>query len=70
MRCSDVMVEETHYPTIAERVRAAYFHRPASRVHGIADRIQIAMKALGPKGAEDVSLGISSARNVEKWTDD
>ena len=47
---------------------AAYFQRPLRRVQGTAVRNHKATNALELRGPEEVVLGISNAKNVEKCT--
>jgi hypothetical protein len=48
--------------------RAAYSKRPENMAKGMEVNTQTAKKDFGPNGAEVDSLGITSARNVVKWT--
>lgn len=58
----------TYKPVTEENTIAAYFQRPPRRVHRIAERNHRATKALELTGPEEVVLGISNAKNVEKCT--
>jgi hypothetical protein len=49
-------------------VRATYFHRPARNVVIADDKSQTGKNAFGPSDGEEVMLGMSSERKVEKWT--
>ena len=55
-------------PVIAAKERAAYSKRAARSEVRIQDSNQTAMKALEERADLEVVLGISSARNVDKWT--
>ena len=53
---------------IAAKERATYSKRAARSEVTIQDSNQTAMKALEERADLEVVLGISSARNVDKWT--
>ena len=50
------------------RAKAAYLKRPENMAKGMEVNAQTAENDFGLNGAEVVSLGTASARNVAKWT--
>ncbi len=50
------------------KAKAAYLKRPENTAKGMEVNTQTAKKDFGLNGAEVVSLGTTSARNVDKWT--
>ena len=59
---------KTYKPVTAESTSATYFQRPLRNVQGIAESTHTATNALKLRGPEEVVLGISNAKNVEKCT--
>ena len=50
------------------RAKAAYLKRPENIAKGMEVNTQTAENDIGLNCAEVVSLGTTSARNVDKWT--
>lgn len=50
------------------KAKAAYLKRPENMAKGTEVNTQTAENDFGLNGAEVVSLGTTSARNVDKWT--
>jgi len=49
---------------------AAYLKRPEKTARETEVNIQTAKKDFGLRGGDDDSLGNTSARNVDKWTEE
>jgi hypothetical protein len=60
----------TYPPVIPASASAAYLKRPEKMAKEMEVNIQTAKKELEVKGEDVDSLGNTSARNVDKWTED
>lgn len=72
-RCDkiDNLAEDLTYPPVMPAsASAAYLKRPESMAKEMEVNIQTAKKAFELKGGDVDSLGTTSARNVDKWTEE
>jgi hypothetical protein len=60
----------TYPPVMPTSASAAYLKRPEKTAKETEVNIQTAKKGFEPRGGELDSLGNTSVRNVDKWTED